>query len=240
MIDPRDSEGKARRQYEEVLRLNPNFSPPLNNLGIIEYRQGNWINAKMRFEQYLNACPEDEIGWVNFGFLHVDMVKKDHSDVRAADEAERALRKALKLQPGLASAYKGLGEFFATTGNKVEALVYFQRSLTLNHDQPKIRQEVETLQRDLESSDKVASTLDDDLETRAALRSGGIAELTNRAVQALNQGKLQEAEVLAAELCRVQPANPFSYRLLGRVYEAQGRKAKAKRAFEEANRLSSL
>ena len=238
MLDPSDTKGKAKEQYEEVFRLDPNFAPSLNNLGIIAYRQGNWAKAESCFKRYLDACPEDATGWVNLGLLYVAMVEKDSNDVSAAGVAESAFRKAIQFHPGLASAHKGLGRLFTATERKAEALTAYQYSLMLNRDQPEVRRQVELLQRDLGGSGAPV-TIFDDMGTRAALRSCGIAELSNQAAQALAQGKFQDAEALAAELCRLLPANPFAYQLLGRAYEAQGREAEAQKAMQEARRLLS-
>ena len=130
-----------------------------------------------------------------------------------------------------------MGRLYATIGRKAEALVFYQRSLALNHDQPEVRQQIEVLAWELGGT-RAAGVLVDDFETRSALRRGSIAELTYQTTQSLAQKDFEKAEVLAAELCRNLPGNGLVYRLLARAYEGQGQNAQEAKALEEAERLS--
>jgi len=236
MLDPKDTDGKARQQYEQALRLDPTFAPPLNNLGIITFRQGEAEQAESRFKEYLARCPQDASGWVNLGLLYVKRVEQDRSDSQAATLAAEALQKAIQLQPGLASAYKALGRLYAATSRKLEALSAYERSLSLNYDQPEVRQQVELLR--WEAGSALASTLaaSDEMETRG--RPSPVAPLTIRIAESLALKNYPEAEALAQELCRLAPGDPLAWQLLGRAYQQQGKNAPAAKAFEEAKRLS--
>jgi tetratricopeptide (TPR) repeat protein len=238
MLDASDASGKAREQYEKSLRMDPKFAPPLNNLGIIEFRQNNLISAKKWFTQYLEAVPEDAAAWVNLGILNTKMFERDHGNSQAVHEAERDFQKAIQIQPGLASAHMRFGKLLEVTGRSSEALAAYQRSLMLDHNQPELRQRVEELRGDVGGSGTSSSDLDG-MQTRG-IRNGAILELTDQVTRAIDEGDLQKAEELAAELCLAMPSNPLAYRLIGRVYELQGREDEARKAFGEANSLSSL
>ncbi len=238
MLDSSDSSGKAREQYEKSLHMDSKFAPPLNNLGIIEFRRNNLISAGKWFKQYLEAVPEDAVAWVNLGILNTRMFERDDGNSQAVHEAERDFQKAIQIRPGLASAHIRLGKLLEATGRSAEALAAYQRSLMLDHDQPELRQRVEELRGDLGGPGAASSDLDG-MQTRG-IRNGAILELTDQVTQAIDEGELQKAEELAAELCLAMPSNPLAYRLIGRVYELQGREDKARKAFGEADRLSSL
>ena len=233
MMDPKDHDGKAQEQYEKAARLDPKLGIPLANLGIIAYRQGEAAKAESLFKQYLELCPQDAPAWVNLGLVYVAKVEKDASDREAALAAKATLEKALGMDPGLASAYKGLGRLFAATGHKPEALNAYQHCLALNYDQPEVRRQVELLVYETGDSSQPAQQ-PDDMETR----SWNGTKLAVAAMQALEQKHYTEVERLSLELLRVQPENPLAYRLLGHAYQGQGRSIEAQQAFDKAPHLS--
>lgn len=237
LTDPMDRAGSAREHYQEALKLDPALALPLNNLGVLSYRQGDRAQAESWFKRYLKACPEDAPGWVNVGLLHVGKVEANRGDKGAARDADDALRRASRLQPGLPSAHKALGRLYAALGRKQEALSAFQTSLTLNDKQADVRQHVERLQGELGGA-APAAPVADDMETRANLRRGQTAALAARVAEALKAKQFEQAQALAQELCKLEPTNPLAFQLLGRAYEGKGLPAKAQEAFMEAGRLT--
>lgn len=165
MLDLKDREGKAQKQYEKALSCDPKFAPPLNNLAIIASRQGDNIKAESMFQRYLDACPEDAPAWVNFGLLYLAKVEKDPNDIETVGITEKAFNRAIQLQQGLASGYKGLGRLFAATEQKEKALAAFRQSLALNRDQPQVNRQIELLEWDLDMP-RSGGALTDDMTTR--------------------------------------------------------------------------
>jgi uncharacterized caspase-like protein/tetratricopeptide (TPR) repeat protein len=246
MLDARDAGGKAREQYETTLRLDPNFAPALNNLGILEFRQGRAAAAIARFKEYLAAMPRDAVGWANLGLIHVARVEKNPTDTDAVREAESDLTRAIELQPSLASAHKGVARLALAQGHKAEALAAFERSLMLNREQPDVRAKIEALRWELGASAGAASGstpatgAGDDLETRAGVQQGAQTELASGTAAALAAQNWDKAEALARALVRLAPGNALSWQMLGQSLTGAGRTAEAQTAFDEAARLEKL
>ncbi len=236
MIDDKDRDGKARAEYEEALRLDPQSVLPLANLAIIIYRAGKIDEAEALFKRYVAGQPDDAQGWVNLGLLQVGKVEKNATDAEAASAAEQSLRKALQLEPALASAYKGLGRLWAALGRKAEALNAYQRSLALNYEQPAVRQKIELLA--WESDTRQSGTQADDLKTRSISPKSNDAPPMVAAMQLLDQREFQHALDICRDWSKREPNNPLAFRLLGRAYEGQNRSSEARTAFAKADQLS--
>jgi len=140
LLDPQDKDGKARECYESAVRLDPQLSPPMANLGILCFRAGKSDEAEKHFKKYLAAQPEDAQAWVNLGLLYLAKVQANTSDARAIASATNALQKAIRIEPGSFSAYKAMGGLYLTIGRTNEAFYAYQTSLKLNPDQPLVRQ----------------------------------------------------------------------------------------------------
>jgi tetratricopeptide (TPR) repeat protein len=235
MLDPRDADGKAKERYETALRLAPDVSLPLANLGILAYRAGRTNDAQELFQRYLAAYPDDAKGWVNLGVLSTARFAADTADERHRQQAEQSFRRALELKPGTASAYKGLGRLFAAAGRKAEALKAYQRSLALDIDQPETRQQIERLASELGDEDGLAPS--DDLQTRA-VASGTVREpLVVAALRFLDDKRFQEAEQVCQAWITREPDNPLAHRLLACSLDGQGQTAAAGQARAAADRL---
>ncbi|MFA5262276.1 MAG: tetratricopeptide repeat protein [Opitutaceae bacterium] len=238
MIDDKDRDGKARAEYEAALRLDPQSVLPLANLAIITYRAGKIDEAEALFKRYVTGQPNDAQGWVNLGLFEVAKVEKNATDAQASGAAEQSLRKALQVEPALASAYKGLGRLWAALSRKAEALNAYQRSLALNYEQPVVRQQIELLA--WESDTRLSGAQADDLKTRSISPGASDAPPVVTAMQLLDQRRFQQALEVCREWSKREPNNPLAFRLLGRAYEGQNRDSEASTAFAKANQLSKL
>jgi len=233
MLDPEDRDGKAREQYQLALRLDGRFSPPVINLGIIAFRQGKLDEAQAQFDRYLAVSPEDAAGWADLGVLYATRVEKDPNNAEAAATGLQAVKRAIQLDPGLATAHKGMGRILAAMGSKAEALKAFQRSLALDYEQPDVRRQFELLAWDL-GVDRLVAGGPDDLQTRSMHGTEAVSIM-----QALHQGQFDQAEKASRELTGADPENALVWRLLAKALEGLQRSDEAAKAGEKATRLAT-
>ena len=236
MLDPRDTDGKAREHYEAALRLDPKLNLPLANMGILAYRSGRTNDAQVLFQRYLSAYPDDAQGWVNLGILYTAGFGANTNDTRLAQQAEQAFRRALRVDPGSAPAYKGLGHVFETGRRKRDALNAYQRSLVLNYDQPDVRQQVELLAWESAGDRNPALQLDD-LKTRAVNGDVRQAPPIVAAARLLDEQRFQEAVQVCLAWTKGEPDNPLAYHLLARAYDGDRQTDAASKAHAETDRL---
>lgn len=90
--DPRD----ARRFFDEAIGANPLFGPAYNNLGVLDFRAGDYFSAAKNFDQAIKLMP------YNAGpRIHLGVIYEDAGQLRSALEQ---FDQALELAPDLADA----------------------------------------------------------------------------------------------------------------------------------------
>ena len=238
LLDPRDADGKAQAHYEIASRLDPQCKLPLANLGILAFRAGKTNAAQALFQSYLAAYPDDAQGWVNLGMLYTAQLSGNTPEPLVVQQAERAMRRALRIEPGLASAYKGLGRILAASGRKADALNAYQRSLALNDAQPDVRRQVEQLAWSAAGVNPPGLPADD-LQTRSPKGAVSPAPPVVAALRLLDQQRYPEATRVCLEWCQREPENPLACQLLARAYAGVGQPAAARKAQAAAQRLST-
>ena len=86
--------------YRESLKINPDYVPAYNNMGVILARSGRLNEATAAFREALRIKPEYAEGHYHLGLV-LSMLGK-------SDEAIEHYRRALSLRPGYAEAQRGL------------------------------------------------------------------------------------------------------------------------------------
>ena len=110
LLDPEDKDGEGAKQYQTALRIDTNFAPPLINLGILASRHGDFENAESLFLRYLQAEPDDAVGWINLGILYLNRADKStEQKAEILGKAEQSLNRALSREPASAGAWNQLG-----------------------------------------------------------------------------------------------------------------------------------
>ncbi|MBK8914635.1 MAG: tetratricopeptide repeat protein [Phycisphaerales bacterium] len=109
---------KAISQYEEALRVGPNFVTAINRLGVTLNKVGRHAEATARFQRAITLSPSTAHLYNNLGFsLYLE---------GRLDEAEAALRRALEIRPDFTRASMNLGLVLGGLGRFDEALAAFR------------------------------------------------------------------------------------------------------------------
>ena len=117
---------EAIRQYQETLRLKPDYAEAYNNLGVAFDRKGQIDEAIRQYQEALRLKPDYAEAHNNLGNA---LVKKGQ-----IDEAIRQYQEAIRLKPDYANAHNSLGAALAMKGQTDEAIRQFQEALRLKPD----------------------------------------------------------------------------------------------------------
>lgn len=149
---------QAAIAYQKILRLRPNHSSALTNLGSLQRRQGDFKAARESFERSLKNDPKNGHTWINLCNLHLSLglnaeaieagresVKHAPSNAIAFDnlgyalylelqfpEAEEYLLQALKLNPQFANAWNNLAGLYQRQNRLAEAANAYQHAVQLD------------------------------------------------------------------------------------------------------------
>ncbi len=114
----------AVENYEESIRLLPNWAWTHNNLGKIYSDLGKPEEAISEYKKAIELDPKDAYPHNNLG--------KIYSDLGKTEEAISEFKKAIELDPKFAAPHNNLGYLSLTRGNLEEARMYFEKAITLN------------------------------------------------------------------------------------------------------------
>ncbi|KAG9490438.1 hypothetical protein GDO78_006007 [Eleutherodactylus coqui] len=115
---------EALRHFNQALELNRRHKLALFNSALLMQESGNpklRPEAKKRLLTYVEEEPQDANGYFNLGMLAMDE-KKDL-------EAEKWMKKAIKLQHGFRSALFNLALLYSQTGRELDALPILEELL---------------------------------------------------------------------------------------------------------------
>ncbi|XP_033888355.1 protein O-mannosyl-transferase TMTC3 isoform X1 [Acipenser ruthenus] len=108
---------EALKNFNQALELNTKHKLALFNSALLMQESGDARlrpEAKQRFLIYVEQDPEDANGYFNLGMLAMDDNKNE--------EAERWMKKAIKMQLGFRSALFNLALLYSQTGRELDAL----------------------------------------------------------------------------------------------------------------------
>lgn len=135
----------ALREFQESLRIKPDFVSARLNLGMALSQQGKFDEAMREFDEALKIDPEDAKAHYTFGTF-----------LAARGNAEEALghfKESVRLKPDYVEAHNNLGVALARRGEVNEAITHFAEALRINPDFVKAR---ENLDRALFQQEKIA------------------------------------------------------------------------------------
>lgn len=114
---------QAEEAYQKALSLDPTLSNALTNLGNLNYRRDQLVDAEYYYRRALECDPEQPEALYNLGFLHFE---RDE-----VDTAIKLFREALKSDPSFADAHFNLAMALEEWGDRSAARPHWQQYLAL-------------------------------------------------------------------------------------------------------------
>jgi protein O-mannosyl-transferase len=119
---------EAIEQFEQALKIKPDFAKAHYNLGTALMQTGRVAEAIEQYEQALKIEPDHPYAHNNLGaaLMHTGR----------ASEAIEQFEQALKIKPDNAAAHINLGDALMHTGRVSEAIEQFEQALKIKPDDP--------------------------------------------------------------------------------------------------------
>jgi Flp pilus assembly protein TadD len=117
---------EAIRQYQEAIRLKPDYADAHNNLGAALDKKGQSDEAIRQYQEAIRLKPACAETHNNLG---IALLRKGQ-----IDEGISQYQEAIRLKPDYADAHNNLGIALVSKGRIDEALGHYQEALRLNPD----------------------------------------------------------------------------------------------------------
>jgi tetratricopeptide (TPR) repeat protein/thiol-disulfide isomerase/thioredoxin len=114
---------EAIQDFQQALRLNPDYPVALENLGNVYRQQRQWDQARAAFEQALTVNPQSP--GANYGLAMVYAASDDTT------HTYDYLQKALEFRPDYPEALNNLGVLYVRTGRRDEAVSTLNKCISL-------------------------------------------------------------------------------------------------------------
>ncbi len=119
----------AQDLYQRVLKINPNHSRALNNLGILSYNLNNNDQAIECFQRAIEINPLEADAYNNLGTIFKNLNK--------IEKAIECFQKAIEINPKQPDAHNNLGILFKELSEYKKALKYIENSIEIDPNNEK-------------------------------------------------------------------------------------------------------
>ena len=168
----------ALRHYKRAIKLMPNFSEAVNNMGTLYSRMKEWDKALECFQQ---AASDILYRTPHFAYHNMGLVYFYKGDYAKAVEF---YQKALKLEPSYVNVHFDLAAAYITLNRNEDAIDVYKKAIALDSKSRKAELSLAKLYirmgRTQEASDLLNSIIESDPRSQAAKNAGQLLENINK------------------------------------------------------------
>ncbi|MFQ5790759.1 MAG: tetratricopeptide repeat protein [Acidobacteriota bacterium] len=235
--------GKAEKEFQEALRINPKLHPAYHHYGRLLLRAGRYEEAVEKLTRAVELDPRHAESH--------DQLAQAHEALHQTEKARQHYHQAIELDPLLANAFLHYGNFLMRRGDRREGqelLRQFHELRAVEEKTRRLKAEVGFHPDDVQAKEKLSEHLIANQRYEEALRNAReflasdpqVAEhyfLLGRAYLAMD--RFMEAIRVLKEGLQLAPSSAEAHRNLGRAYIGAGQRLEGERELALAEKLAS-
>ena len=262
LVDAGGPPREAMTQFEYALRLDPQHTGALDNLGMLLNRRGRSREAVTQLERALTIEPDDAVAHNNLGAALIALGRPqdaiDHlnqalvlkpdepkskvhlnlgwalMDTGRADDAIAHLEQAIRLQPDDADAHYSLGVVLSNAGRPADAVGPLQEAVRLKPADAEAYNALGSASLRTGNSQKAAEYYERALQLKPDYPDAH----NNLGAVLLQLGRPQDAIEHLERALRSKPDNANAHYNLASILMDMGRPREAREHFQQALRLN--
>ena len=213
---------QAKRQYQEILDMNPQHADSSHLLGLVEYQHGNYVKAVERIQQAVLISPEQPVFFNNLGNVLKEMGQLDRS--------VQAYQRALEIAPDDAEIHNNLGVTLKEMGQLDRSVQSYQRALEIAPDDAEIHNNLGVTLKEMGQLDRSVQSYQQALKINPQY-----AEAYNNLGNVLKEmERLDESLQAYQKAICIQPQFVEGYYNIGFFFQEQGRLEESVQAHQKA------
>ncbi len=216
---------EAISQFQEAIRLQPDFPDARYDLGVALGKQGRTAEAIGQFREVIRLIPDYADAHDNLG----SALEKESQIAEAISQFQEAIR----LKPDFADAHYDLGTALEKEGQIAEAISQFQEAIRLKPDYADAHYDLGTA---LDKQGQIAEAISQ-FQEAIRLKPDDADAHNDLGVALGEKGQIAEAISQFQEAIRLKPEDADAHNNLGYALDKEGQIAGAISQFQEAVRL---
>ena len=250
---------EAKRKFQYILELEPDFYFTHLNLGVVYYHEGKLDEAIKKYHVALRLKPEFAEPHNNLATIYIERglyeqaweeclkaleykptMGEAHNNLGTLYEIDGSLQKAIeeyrktiKMKPYLAKAYYNLGNAYSTQGLYDQAILEFKEALRLDPDHADIYNNLGICYKKQRLYDKAIEAY----QKAIALDADYVKAYSNLGNIYWEKGQYEQAILKYQKALELNPDSYEIHNSLGIAYKSLRRYEQAIKAFKEALRL---
>jgi tetratricopeptide (TPR) repeat protein len=216
---------QAISQYQEAIRLKPDFDDAHNDLGLALFNKGQTDEAISQYHEAIRLKPDFVFAHNNLGLA---LLNKGQTD-----QAISQYQQAIRLKPDFARAHYNLGNALLNKGQTNQAISQYQETIRLKPDFADPHFNLGTVLLNKGQTDEAISQFQEAIRLKPDFASAH----NSLGLGLLNKGQTDQATSQFQEAIRLKPDFPDAHNNLGIILLNKGRTDEAASQFQEAIRL---
>ena len=212
---------QAAESFTQVIANKPDDPEGYYNLGTLNLRRNDFVQARYYLEQTLKLRPNYPEAWNNLGMI---AAQEGH-----AEEAVKNFQQSLLLRPGYGTALLNLGNIYRRQHSFDKAQEFLDQALTIQPDDPEVNYSLGMLYAQQGQMQRAS----DYLQKAIDLRPDYPEALNNLGVLLVREQDYAKAEEQFKTCIRLAPNFDQSYLNLARLYVLRNNKEQAREVLQE-------
>ena len=212
----------AEKLYNKIIKIDPNHSDSLNNLGLLFFLKRDNIEAIKYFKKTLEINTNNVNAYYNLGLAF--------NEIAQYHEAIDSYEKTITLDPNYKNAYNNLALILYKLGDEAKAIRCFEKAIEIDPNYVSAHNNLGVIYKDLSEYQKAKTLFEKTIRINPAYTSGHC----NLGIVFHALGDIKNTINCYERVIEIDPSHKEVLNNLGLLYQEQGDQEKSIHYYKKA------